>query len=68
MACLVLESRCPEFSVAKSEEFYIQLKTWQVMDAKSVYDHRLSNNSQSGVHDRRTAPDFIVAAESQKRL
>ena len=68
MACLLLEGRNPDFRVRDREKHYSQVQTWQVIDAKSVYDHLRSNNPQSGVDDRRTALDFLVAVESLDRL
>jgi len=58
---LILETFVPEFNVAERERFFPRLKSWQVTDAKSVFDHLQMSNPSHGVEDRRTGLDFVVA-------
>jgi len=57
-----------DFNLAEREKYFDRVKTWQVIDAKSVYDHLRSMNPGSGCDDRRTGLDCIVAQECLKRI
>ena len=66
--CMYLECFDPTFRLENREESFSKVRSWQVIDAKSVFDHLRSMNPSAGCEDKRTGLDCIVAKECLQRL
>ena len=62
------EARFPNFDVARRSMFLRNFRLQFVVDAISLYDHRVSLSSPSSVEDKRCGFDLVISRQCMQRL